>query len=291
MKIILFGNQGQIGKEITQLAETAEIETIGFDIDNLDVTNEVQVKAVFEKNTADVAINAAAYTAVDKAENEIVQAFKVNCIGVENLAMSCKQYDIPLMHLSTDYVFSGASKHSYAETDEPSPLNVYGQSKLKGERELANIWQKHIILRVSWVFGRYGNNFVKTILKLAKEKESLNVVGDQYGCPTAAVDIARVLLEMAVQINAGKNLWGIYNYCNYPVTNWYDFASKIVEIGRDRHHLKVVELNKIITADYPTKAIRPRNSELLVKKIISDYGIDRYNWFDYLRQVIDEVQL
>jgi len=238
-----------------------------------------------------IVINAAAYTAVDMAENEIIKAFKINCIGVQNLAHCCKQYDIPLLHISTDYVFSGESKKPYIESDEPRPLNIYGQSKLKGERELAKICDKYIILRVSWVFGRYGNNFVKTILKLAKEKESLNVVGDQFGCPTAAADIARVLLEMAVQIIAGKKLWGIYNYCNYPQTNWYEFASKIIEMGRDKHNLKLIELNKITTSDYPTKATRPKNSELLVKKIISDYNIDRFNWIDYLKQVIEEIIL
>lgn len=287
MKIILFGNKGQVGREIKELAQASNIELIGFDIDNLDITAEKQLQAVFAKTKkADLVINAAAYTAVDKAEDEKEKAFAVNSEAVKNIAILCKKNNLPLLHISTDYVFSGEKESAYTEFDLPNPLGVYGKSKLAGDEILKETWDKHIILRVSWVFGTYGNNFVKTILRLAQEREVLNVVGDQFGCPTAAKDIARVLLEIAEQIKNGKNLWGVYNYCNSPVTNWYDFALKIIELGKNKYSFKIKEINEITTDKYPTKAIRPKNSELQVKKIIADFGVERHEWSKYLSEII-----
>lgn len=287
MKIILFGNKGQVGREIEELAIAKNVTVIGYDIDNIDITNLDQLFLKFaENNAADIVINAAAYTAVDKAEDEPEKAFAVNATGVKNLAIICKKYNLPLLHISTDYVFSGEKVFAYDEFDKANPLGVYGKSKLAGDEMLQQTWEKHVILRVSWVFGKYGNNFVKTILRLAKERESLNIVDDQYGCPTPASDIARVLLEMAIQIKNGNQKWGIYNYCGSPVTTWYDFAVKIIELAREKELLKLRELNKITTAEYPTKAVRPKNSELLVKKITEDYNIVQHEWVNYLREII-----
>lgn len=288
MHIILFGNKGQVGQEIEKFARTKDIKIIGFDVDALDITNSEQVDDAFTQNTkVDFAINAAAYTNVDKAEDEPEKAHQVNCIGVQNLALSCRMRNIPLLHISTDYVFSGEKSSSYVETDVPEPCGTYGKSKLAGDQILESIWHEHIILRVSWVFGRYGNNFVKTILRLARERDALSVVGDQFGCPTAAADIARVLLEIAERVADGQKRWGIYNYCNYPVTTWYEFAMKIIELGRNKLQLKVKQINKITTDEFPAKAKRPRNSELLVNKINKDYGITRKNWGGYLSEIID----
>lgn len=302
MKILLLGNKGQVGHEIEELATAQSIEVIGYDIDSLDITNAAQVNAIFAaqvksrhiaKHDGYIAINAAAYTAVDKAEDERVITYAVNCYGVKNLARACKQYDIPFLHISTDYVFDGNSTQPYAEDAITSPLGVYGVSKLAGEMTLEETWGKHIILRVGWVFGKYGSNFVKTILRVAQARDSLNVVGDQRGCPTAARDIARVLLELAAKINDGKRAWGIYHYCGAPVTTWYDFAKKIVELGREqdalRATLRVKDINKITTAEYPTKARRPLNSELVVKKITRDYGVARQGWLEYLEKVVVEI--
>jgi len=275
MKILLIGNQGQIGHEIQELAAKKNLRVHGFDFDTLDITNKTQVLSLI--NNTDIVINAAAYTAVDKAEDEPKQAYAVNRNGVENLALACSNHDIPLVHISTDYVFSGDKEAPYQEDDVPIPLNIYGKSKLAGEQILMDTWSKHIILRTSWVFGKYGNNFVKAILCLAKQRESLNVVGDQFGCPTAAADVARVLLEMAQQIYNGKSAWGIYHYCGAPVTTWYEFAKKIIAVNQEK-----LQIKSITTAEYSTRAVRPHNSELLVQKIIQNYGITRHKWLEYL---------
>ena len=291
MNILLFGNKGQIGREIEELVKIKDIKITGFDVDSLDITDAEQVSSVFKQSVGvDFAINSAAYTNVDKAEDEYEKAYQVNCIGVKNLALSCRQYNIPLLHISTDYVFSGEKPSSYAETDVAEPHGVYGKSKLAGDQVLESIWHKHIILRVSWVFGKYGNNFVKTILRLAQERYVLNVVCDQFGCPTAAADIARVLFEIAEKVLRGKEKWGIYNYCNYPVVTWYEFATKIVELGRNRLQLRVKQINKIATDEFPTKAKRPKNSELFVEKINKDYGILRKSWDGCLCEVIDAIE-
>ncbi|EKE00576.1 MAG: hypothetical protein ACD_21C00325G0003 [uncultured bacterium] len=290
MNILLFGNKGQVGQEIEQLAKTKNIKTTGFDIDSVDITNIDQVESVFKQNPdANLVINSAAYTNVDRAEDEPEKSYQVNCTGAQNLATLCRQYNLPLLHLSTDYVFSGEKISPYTEIDTTGPLGVYGKSKLAGDQAIENTWQKHVILRVSWVFGQYGNNFVKTILRLAQERDVLNIVGDQFGCPTAAADIARVLLEIAEKISLGQEKWGVYNYCNSPATTWYEFALKIIELGRNKFPLKAKQINKITTAEFPTKAKRPKNSELLVEKINQDYGISRKGWAVYLAEAISNI--
>jgi dTDP-4-dehydrorhamnose reductase len=210
---------------------------------------------------------------------------------VRNLAMVCRNYDIPLLHISTDYVFSGEKNTPYIEQDATAPLGIYGKSKLIGEEILAKTWEKHVILRISWVFGKYGSNFVKTILRLAKEREELNVVSDQHGCPSEASDVARVLLTMASQIINGKSSWGIYHYCGYPVTSWFEFAENIIDLGLKKYDFKLKWIHAITTDEYPTRAMRPKNSELLVNKIIRDYGIERRSWVDCLEDVINVIEL
>jgi len=279
MKVLLIGNKGQVGREVEELAKIQHISIVGFDIDNLDICDSRQVNDIFEHNSnVDVVINTAAYTAVDKAEDEPEKAFAVNCDGVRNLALACKAHNLPLIHISTDYVFAGDKIGEYVENDVPHPLSTYGKSKLAGDEILIATWEQHIILRVSWVFGKYGNNFVKTILRLARERKELNIVGDQLGCPTAARDIARVLLELVAK---DSKHWDIYNYCSSPVTTWYEFAKKIVEYAGIK-----TQLNKITTAQYPTKAKRPHNSELCVAKIVQDFGIQRAGWEQYLKEVV-----
>jgi dTDP-4-dehydrorhamnose reductase len=287
MKILLIGNKGQVGAEIFDLALTKKYQIVGYDIDTLDIVDNDQVSAIVKKHLdVDVVINAAAYTTVDKAEEEVELAYAVNRDGVANLAQTCCKYGLPLLHISTDYVFSGESERAYSEEDAANPLSVYGGSKLAGDQILQQTWAKHIILRVSGVFGKYGNNFVKTILRLAEDRETLNIVDDQFCCPTAAADIARVLLIIAEHVVQGKAKWGIYNYCNSPVTTWYGFAQKIIELGGKKHQLKLKNLNKITTEQYPVKAKRPRNSALKVEKICRDYEVKRREWLPYLEEMI-----
>jgi dTDP-4-dehydrorhamnose reductase len=287
MKILLFGNKGQIGREIEQLAKSKSMEITGLDIDNVDITNLDRLEQIFKQNKdATLVINTAAYTDVEQAEDEPGKAFQVNCNGARNLATLCQKYNLPILHLSTDYVFSGDKTGPYAESDTTEPLGIYGKSKLAGDQAIASNCPKHVILRVSWVFGRYGKNFVKTMLRLAQEREAINVVGDHFGCPTEAADIARVLLEISEKISHDQETWGTYNYCNHPVTNWYEFTTKIDELGRNQLPLKVKQINKITTAEFPTKTKRPKNSELLVAKICKDWRIERMGWEECLAKVI-----
>jgi dTDP-4-dehydrorhamnose reductase len=284
MKIIVTGASGQVGKEIILLCEQENLECIPLN-SSTDITNKEALRSVFSSiQNIDFVVNCAAYTAVDKAEDEPEKAYAVNATGVENLAVLCKEFDVPLIHLSTDFVFSGEKASAYCETDIPNSVNVYGKSKYEGEKVLQKIWQKHLILRVSWVFGKYGNNFVKTILRLATERETLNVVGDQKGCPTAAEDIARVVIELIQKMQSGNQLWGIYHYVGEPVTTWYDFALEIVSLLQEKQNISLKKLNKVTSEEYVTKAKRPKNSELLVEKITSDYGIKRKGWISFLRQ-------
>jgi len=292
MKILLIGDKGQVGREVQELAETRNIPVVGFDIDNLDITDKQQVNSAFAKcSDFNMVINAAAYTAVDQAEDEPDKAYAVNCDGVENLASASCKYNIPLLHISTDFVFSGEKGSPYEEADLVAPLGVYGKSKLAGERVLVNFWQKHVILRISWVFGKYGNNFVKTILHLANVRESFGVVGDQFGCPTPAKDVARVLLGIAEQIYSGQERFGIYHYCGKPSVSWYEFANHIIELSRYKYKLKLQNLQKITTEEYPTKAVRPHYSVFCAQKILEDYGIEQHEWVNYLQKVIQEIEL
>ena len=286
MKILLFGNQGQVGRELEALAAVKGYHVFGYDIDSLNIADSAAVELVIMQHLPlDVVVNAAAYTAVDRAEAESDLAYAANRDGVGYIAAVCARQNIPFLHVSTDYVFDGEQESPYQETDLAAPLGVYGQSKLAGEELLAKLWVKHIILRVSGVFSKHGNNFVKTILRLASQQSSLKVVGDQHICPTSAADIARVLLELATKIKT-KPSWGVYHYCGAPAISWYEFAAKIIELARHKHTLALQKLNKITTAEYSTKAKRPRNSELEVSKIIKDYAIKRHAWLDYLKEVI-----
>lgn len=287
MKILLLGAKGQVGSEIVGLAREQQIAVEPFDYDTLDITDRSQIEQIFARySDIDAVINAAAYTAVDKAESEKDKAFAVNATAMKYLAGACRAKDWPLLHLSTDYVFDGESTHAYHEGDQPNPRSIYGESKLVGEKLLRETWKKHVIIRISWVFGQYGNNFVKTMLRLASEKEGLNIVGDQYGCPTAAKDIASVLLTVVKHIHQGNAHFGTYHYCNCPATTWYDFAVKIIELAKKYRSLKVKTIQKITTAEYPTPAMRPKNSELLVKKITDDYGIPQTHWLPFLEEII-----
>ncbi|KAB8036807.1 dTDP-4-dehydrorhamnose reductase [Silvanigrella paludirubra] len=290
MNIFLFGKSGQIGNDIFKIFSENGDNVIFYsskklDISNIDHINEY--KNIFKG--VDFIINCAAYTAVDKAEDEKDQALQTNHIGVKNLCMLCKELDLPLIHLSTDYVFSG-EKEVYSEIDETLPLSVYGISKELAEKEIIFNLKKYFILRVSWVFGKYGNNFVKTILKLSKEKESLNIVADQKGCPTSAKSIAQVIYNIT-KSNINEKQYGIYHYSNSEIVTWYDFAKKIVDIGNKYMSLKIRNISPISTSEYPCKATRPKNSVLSCKKINDIFQIEQDSWEPYLEEVISNYSI
>ncbi|MCK4607867.1 MAG: dTDP-4-dehydrorhamnose reductase [Gammaproteobacteria bacterium] len=277
MKVLIVGSNGQIGQEICELAGEQGIEFKGYSHAELDITVVNTVSEVITSDI-DVVINAAAFTNVDQAEAESASAYAVNRDGVKNLAIACKQHAIPLIHISTDYVFAGDAKQPYQEDDATGPINVYGKSKLAGEKVLAATWEEHVIVRVSLVFGRYGNNFVKRILKLADEQGSLEINAELCSCPTAARDVARVLLSIASQIKTGKGMWGIYHYGGMPAVSRYEFVRQVLALAH-----KAVPVQKVAAESLPMRAARPAYSALAIEKICEDYGIKRcgYNldWF------------
>lgn len=267
-KVLVTGAKGQVGSEIVKTVP-AGFTVIGLGSNELDITNQQQVTAVIAQYKPDLIINAAAYTAVDKAESDSDNAYAVNQHAVAWLAQAAKQADIPFFHISTDYVFDGESTTPYKETDPVNPQSVYGKSKLAGEQVLAATHNKHIILRTSWVFGAEGNNFVKTMLRLGKERDELSVVADQHGCPTSARSIAEVLWQLAEKYMSERALpWGIYHFSNSPACTWHEFAVEIFQQAKERGLLENIPSVKSITSeDYPTPSKRPAWSVLNCNKI------------------------
>lgn len=288
MKVLITGCYGQVGTELMNLAADYGFVAIGMDHDTLDITDKAAVKACLLAEKPSVVINAAAYTAVDKAENDQDTAFAVNATAVGYLAASCESVDIPLIHISTDYVFDGSKSDGYVEDDVVSPLGVYGTSKLAGEEEVKKKCNKHYIFRTSWVFSAHGNNFVKTMLRLGTEREVLGVVADQLGKPTSAREISRVIYEV---IKSNKHVWGTYHLAQPKTTSWAVFAKIIFEQGKAaRMPLKIKHVNEIDTKDYPTPARRPAHSELDCGKLETVFNLKINPWQESLIQVIEELK-
>jgi len=287
MKVLIVGCHGQVGTELMALASNYNIEAVGFDHDKLDITDEKAVQVCVQAEQPDVVINAAAYTAVDKAEEDAEAAKAVNATGVAHLAKACAQADIPLVHISTDYVFDGSKAEAYVEDDTVSPLGVYGATKLEGEMLAQGICKKHYIFRTSWVFSAHGNNFVKTMLRLASEREELGVVADQYGKPTSAREIARVIYEV---LKSKKEAWGVYHLAQTKVTSWHGFATSIFAEAKNQGvRLNIKTVNPIVTSDYPTPAKRPENSELNCEKLEKTFDIKLRPWSESLAEAIKEL--
>lgn len=272
---LITGCNGQLGRELTARLPNA----IATDADALDITDFDAVKKFVTTNNIDTIINCAAYTAVDRAESDVDLATRVNVIGPENLAKTgCK-----LVHISTDYVFDGTSHTPYKTTDTPNPTSVYGKTKLAGERAILQNNSNAIIIRTAWLYSTYGNNFVKTMLRLGAERETINVVCDQIGTPTYAGDLADAIVKILPQIN--HETAGIYHYTNMGVCSWYDFATAIMELGGRK-----CTVNAIPTSEYPTPATRPFYSVLDKTKIIKTFGITIPHWHDALRRCLPQIQ-
>lgn len=290
VKVLITGAAGQVGSELVKLAPVG-FEVVGYNSGELDITNVQQVRQIVAEQAPALIINAAAYTAVDKAETDVERAYAVNETGVKYLAQAALALNIPVFHISTDYVFDGTATEPYKETDPVGPTGVYGASKLAGEQALANSGVKHIILRTSWVFGAEGNNFVKTMLRLGKERDTLGVVADQHGCPTSAASIANVLWQLAQKYTEeGELPWGIYHFSNAPATTWYGFACEIFKQAVEAGMLeKEPIVNAITTTDYPTPAKRPIWSVLDTKKIQRVINCDNCLWKSELTVVLREL--
>ena len=277
MRILITGAAGQVGKELVARAGQADI---GVDRQQLDICDSSAVSQLLDTHKPGVVINAAAYTAVDKAEQESERAYAVNRDGAAHLASACHALGIPLLHLSTDYVFDGKKSEPYLETDPASPMGVYARSKWEGEQQVRALCPEHIILRVSWVFGAHGNNFVKTILRLARERPELRIIADQRGCPTEAGAIAETLLSLAQRHLHDETLpWGTYHYTGTPGTTWHGFATRIVDEAAALGLIdKKPVVHPITTADYPLPAPRPVNSLLDGTQAEQRLGLTRQDW-------------
>lgn len=279
MKILVTGANGQLGKCLKDAAtDFPDFEFIFVSKEELNIENADSLKHFFRKNNFSHCINTAAYTNVEKAESERDRAFAINAEAVKNLASTCKENDVVLLHISTDYVFDGKKSSPYSETEITNPINVYGSSKLKGEEYIQEIWDKFFIIRTSWLYSQYGHNFLKTILKYSKEGKPLSITTEQTGTPTNANDLANALMQI---INQKSSQYGIYHFSNKGETTWYGFAYEIlVQSG----NLKEASLAK--TNQYRTFAARPEYSVLDNTKAINTLGLNSIDWQKSLKSVL-----
>ena len=291
MVVLVTGANGQLGKSLQFIAPNyPDIHFVFCSSTDLDISNVENCQAVFSKIQPNYCINAAAYTAVDKAESEAEKAHLINVIGPKNLAAVCKQYSTVLLHVSTDFVFDGdfsklslrAQSRSYSENDIPNPTGVYGQTKLEGEKVIQATFDNYYIIRTSWVYSQFGNNFMKTMLRLASERDSISVVNDQIGTPTNAVDLAEALIQIILTDNRQPTTdnFGVYNFSNEGQCSWYDFAKEIFEINN-----KNIDLKPIPTLSFPTPAKRPKFSVLDKSKIKQIFGIEIKSWEERLKEM------
>lgn len=289
MRILLTGAGGQVGSEITRhlAMQSADCVLIPLTRSQLDITHEAAVLQAFHVYQPDVVVNAAAYTKVDQAEVEPSLAYAINARGAANVAAACHQFNLPLIHFSTDYIFDGSKPSAYTELDLAAPQNVYGISKWQGEEAVRQLCPRHIILRTSWVYGKYGQNFVKTILRLAKERSELKVVDDQKGCPTAATDIADVVVHLLPELLNNPEISGTFHFCSgATAVSWYQFAQQIIKHAAQITPLKVQQVLPIPTTEYPLPAKRPPHSLLGCEKILSTFSIEQPSWIDTLPNFI-----
>ena len=285
--ILVTGADGQLGSEIRNLAlNYNNFNFIFTDVNNLDITNINDVEKFFASHPIDYIVNCAAYTAVDKAETNQKSANLINVIGVKTLVALSQKYSSKLIHISTDYVFDGTNHKPYVETDVTNPVSVYGKTKLDAEKIIINSSINAIIIRTSWLYSSYGNNFVKTMIKLGSERNELNVIFDQIGTPTYALDLGKTILDIIAQSTENENKFsqGIYHFSNQGVCSWYDFAIEIMKLANIN-----CKINPIESKNYPTPAKRPFYSVLNKSKIQNTFNISIPYWKDSLRQCVKKI--
>ncbi len=288
MKILITGGYGQLGNELKELAEQkSEWKFIFTDVDTLDITNEPAVSSCFQENRPDFIVNCAAYTAVDRAETDEELARKINAEAPGILARVAKNNGAKVIHVSTDYVFNGESFHPYKEDDPVAPTGVYGETKLEGEKQCLAENSESVIIRTSWLYSSFGNNFVKTMMRLGAERDSLNVIFDQIGTPTYAADLAKAILDVIAvsEYAPGDFVPGIYHYSNEGVASWYDFATAVFKMAKIN-----CKAAPILTKDYPTAAKRPHYSVLNKSKIKNTFGVTIPYWRDSLELCIQKIK-
>lgn len=285
MRLLIFGSRGQLGLELAARCRDRNIPVVLASRDGGDIARSDQVINTVRAAAPTVIINAAAYTKVDKAEEDPGAAFRENRDGPAILSQVAASNNVPLIHLSTDYVFNGEKEAPYTETDIVSPLGVYGASKAAGEEAIRSLWSKHVLIRTAWVYGRHGNNFLKTMIRLSRTGKELRVVADQYGNPTATVDLADAVLAVASRASAGEAVWGTYHFAGNGTASWYEFACTIMK-SLSEMGACAPPVRPIATGDYPTLARRPRNSRLCCDLFTERFGITAARWPLRVREIV-----
>lgn len=284
--ILVFGAGGQIGQEISTRAAAENVQIVTATRSEADVVEPARVARAIDKAAPRLIVNCAAYTAVDKAESEPDVAASANTKGAAIVARNAAIANIPIVHLSTDYVFDGTKSGAYLESDPIAPLNVYGRTKAEGEAAVRAAAPHHIILRTAWVYGRFGHNFLKTVLRLSRERPEMRIVDDQYGCPTATQDIAAAIFAIDKALTDGRPIeWGTYHFAGEARTSWYGFAHEIIAVQAQGTGLRP-RLTKIISADYPTPARRPQNSELNSDRFAEVFGYRTVPWRERVAETV-----
>jgi dTDP-4-dehydrorhamnose reductase len=289
MKILVLGCKGQLGRCLNDQLINTDHEVIYTSREKIDIADFEQTKNQILKISPDVVINATAYTAVDKAEEDQETADLINHLAVANLTTLCNQLGSWLIHVSTDYVFDGNSNVPYKEDDETNPQGAYGETKLNGELAIQSSGCKYIIIRTAWVFSEYGNNFLKTMLRLGAERDELSIVGDQVGCPTYAQDIAVAVVSIISQLNSLEDIDGIYHFCGDSACSWFEFAKEIFDYINKYNHISIPIIKAVTTEEYPTLAERPKFSVLDNKKIQETFDIFSSDWKVGVESVLKKV--
>lgn len=280
MKVLVTGYSGQLGYDIFNEGKNRGLRMFGTSSKDLDITDKDSVYAYIDSLKPDVIIHCAAYTAVDKAEDDKERCYEVNVRGTKNLAEAAKQVEAKFVYISTDYVFNGQGNEPYTETNQPNPIGYYGLTKLEGENIVQEMLKEWFIIRISWVFGINGNNFIKTMLSLSKTRDELNVVGDQFGSPTYTLDLSRLILNIIE-----TDRYGIYHASNEGFCSWAEFAEEIFKLSS-----KQIKVNPILTEAYPTRARRPKNSKMSKQKLI-DNGFEKLpTWQDAIARYLIELK-
>jgi dTDP-4-dehydrorhamnose reductase len=290
MKLFVTGGEGQLGTELIAQAASRGMQVLAPPLAQMDFTRPEQIDRFWDEFRPEAVINAAAYTAVDRAESEPELTFTINAEAPARIARRCAREQIPLIHISTDYVFDGLKGTPYLEDDPVAPLGVYGRSKAAGEAAVRTGLAQHLIVRTAWLYSAHGANFVKTVIRLVIERGELRVVDDQLGCPTCAADLADAVLHLAARLGSGMAIpWGTYHYCGSGVTSWHGLARHVLETLAARGRIASFRLVPITTAEYPTPARRPPYSVLDCRRIESAFGIRRPAWPQSVEKTVDRL--
>ncbi|HRF08151.1 MAG TPA: dTDP-4-dehydrorhamnose reductase [Xanthobacteraceae bacterium] len=287
-KVLLFGANGQLGTEFRQAADAAGLPITALTRSDVDIADPGAVQAALDRAQPSLVVNAAAYTRVDDAEIEREAAIRGNVTGPEALAKACVRADAALVHISSDYVFDGEKQGSYSETDAVAPIGFYGRTKADGEAAIRANLARHVILRVSWLYGEFGNNFLKTMLRLASQRDEIAVVADQHGSPTSTKDVYRAIAAVAGQIERGGDIFGTYHFTGYGATTWHGFAAAALGKYGELTGRKI-NVRPITTAEYPTRTKRPANSTLDCSKFERTFGVRANFWRSEVEDTVERL--